>query len=210
MIDAIIKDYLSDKITPIWWVDKYGGLTYRAEKRDVVDVEGQQVTVVSAAYPVSCDVDGRACWEQQRYADLVPNTARKSVLYWEAPDGMTLTKRDGRFWTFEGNARLVVWLNLKKLGVADCAAPPSFALQLIRELTTTIQASDGSLQGASISVSLARLLPRRLDLFQQYTYADYQHLLMYPNDFFALDFKLSVMLDVTCVESPTETSPIAC
>lgn len=211
MIDAIIRDYVSERVSSLSWVDKYAGVTYRAEKRDVVDLDGQQVSVVTAAYPVSCDVDGRACWEAGRYADLTPNSAKKSVLYWEAPDGMRLAKREGRLWQFEGMARLVVWLNLKKLGIADCSAPPTYMLSAIKAATMALQnAPDGGLAGANISVDFVSHIPRRLDLFAQYTYADYQHLLMYPNDFFALDFKVTAFLDIACIPDPDALTGITC
>ena len=70
------------------------------------------------AFPVACNVTNADC-TAGRYQDLVPDSSRKSVMYFE--DGGTvltgLLKGDPQF---RSTIRLIGWLNLKKMGLTDC------------------------------------------------------------------------------------------
>ena len=119
-IKYLIDTILSPQITALEFADKYAGIV----KTINVAVDNQTETGTIKRYPVACNVQGDDCANVGIYGELVPDDTKKSVIYWELIQPMTNTgytkTKDFFNKRFKGTARLIVWLNLAKLGIDEC------------------------------------------------------------------------------------------
>lgn len=203
MIHTIL-DELKVKVLQLQFIERYGGLvipvTSRAEDEDGRDI--------SVTFPVSCDAEGRACYLSNNYYDLAPNDQYRSVAYWEIQGDMTsfVPVRGNRtaWHGFRQTARLVVWLNSLKLGDAKNCNTTGDYLSIL-----AINALQGVHDVKEVGytdkarVRMVRKLRKSMDIFSAYSYSNRTELMLYPYDFFAIDFEVEWFVKRNCV--PPET-----
>lgn len=200
---------LDNTIQLIEWVERYGGLVSSVIKKDVVGDNGQTVTKI---FPVSDYTTAKECWEQGKYQALIPNSNYASVLYWEQLTPLTNQQIIGAkkgVQELRARVRLVTWMNLPKLGL-DSSASASAAFELITKVNgTRMMAAPND----NIKVRFEFLEKPQKDraLFSRYSYGDeIQNQLLYPYDYFALDFNLSIFVPLNCEFSLTISEPLTC
>lgn len=201
MIAAIVSE-ISSLITTLPFVDRYGGLVVPAERVDVNDFG----TKVVSRFPVSISVNNTDCWEKGRYRDLIPDSTKKSIFYFEDRSGISLSSRSGKVLTFSGELRLVGWLNLPLLGESSfLSVTPYITLQLLDLLDTSFYPNSGSLDGATIKIKATREVQKNQSIFSAWTYdAQVTQFLLYPFDYFAIDISFEVHIGRGCI---TEYQP---
>lgn len=208
MLHAVL-DIVKDRFVGQPYVDRFGGLAIPIRKV-VFDNMGLSKTVV---FPVSCGAESKACWENGKYGDLVPDSNRKSVFYFEQLREFRPTGNDRQTLEMSSEFRLVGWLNLPKLGhVDDCMISSKVSLSIIELLTGIHDAPVGSeFENANIDVRFVSQPQKSADLFRQYTYGnDLFALLLYPYDYFALDFSVKLSLPRGCISDFVPNSPVDC
>lgn len=208
MIKEAIKT-VADEIQLIDWVERYGGLVSAVIKKDVIGDNGQTIT---KTFPVSDTTTAKECWEQGKYQSLIPNSNYSSVLYWEQLTALTNQQIIGAkkgVQELRARVRLVAWMNLPKLGL-ESAAGASAAFQLITKINgTRMMAAPND----NVKVRFEFLEKPQKDraLFSRYSYGDeIQNQLLYPYDYFALDFNLSIFVPLNCDFSITISEPLTC
>lgn len=189
----LIDNFISPRITPLSFVDRYAGIVQTIN----IAVDNQTDKGEIKRYPVACDVTARDCVNTGIYQELTPDDSKKSVIYWEeiqpmSNSGFTATKtfHEKRF---KGTARLVVWMNLAKLGIANCndaffAIPP-----LEAALTLSGKISGGEYDGFLLRVEPQRMVKHDIQsVFGNYDYPKLKNYYLYPFDFFAIDVSFTL------------------
>ena len=150
------------------------------------------------AFPVACNVTNADC-TAGRYQDLVPDSSRKSVMYFE--DGGTvltgLLKGDPQF---RSTIRLIGWLNLKKMGLTDCDFATTAITNIIKNLPW---AEFNSPANGFVRVKLTGLnvLEKSSAIFSRYTYDEaVTQYLLYPYDYFGLNLTVEYTVRRSCIE----------
>lgn len=210
-IRYIIDNLLTPRITALDWVDRYGGIVRTVN----LQVKGKGDKLEIKRYPVACDVTPKDCDNVKIQQDLVPNDAYKSVIYWEqvspmANSGFTSTKD---FYTkkFKGTARIVVWLNLAKLGVDNCKDGFLTLPSLEEALTIKGNNLPAPYDGFQFWVQPLKMVKQDINtVFGHYDYDKLKNYYLYPFDFYAIDvaFEMNQCLSKGGVFTPLP--PIDC
>jgi len=191
-IRYLIDNLISSDILALPFVDKYAGIV-----RTVTLGVGDGVTSTDKKFPISCDVTPADCNNPASFQDLVPDDSKKSVIYWEELQpmqvvGYTPTK-DYFNRKMQGTARLVVWLNLAKLGQTNCNTPIQILLELERVITKQLKITGGEFDGNLTWIMPSKIVPSDINtIFGKYTYPTKKNYYLYPFDFFAIDVTFTI------------------
>ena len=135
------------------------------------------------------------------YIDLLPNSSKKSIIYFE-DKGTTLIKEDkGRFF-YRSTIWLVCWWNYKQTS-SDLYTDTLYVGNVLALMPKMITGLDFI---SHVRIQLVRQLPKGADVvFGKYTYneAEVQYV-TYPYDFFALEYDLTFIFNSSCVTPVTE------
>lgn len=168
-----------DKLQPLeylYFLPKYGGLVRTARKKVVVSED----ETTELLFPVSLNT-GADCYETGEYRNLVPDTDQRSIVYIEQTTDIEAIEKPPlpsryNIGAYGVTVRIVVWLNLPKLGHEHYA-------QSIEPYLTAVF---GVVQDAGYDIR--RVLVRDEEIFSKYAYDDrILSKLGYPYDFFAVD-----------------------
>ena len=192
-IRYLIDTILSPEITALSFADKYAGIV----KTINIAVENQTDTGIVKRYPVACNVVNGDCPNIGLYNELVPDDTKNSVIYWEMIQPMYnagYTKTNDFYnKRFKGVARLVVWLNLAKLGIDECNGA-IYAIPILEKILT----KRGKIQSGVYENSILRIEPKGLvkqdinTIFGGYDYPKIKNYYLYPFDFFAIDVNFTL------------------
>lgn len=179
--------------------------------------DGQLVT-----FPVTFDVDGKQCWEEGRYFELLPNDLYRAVIYFEQLTGVRFTgykDEKDQIMIYETDLRLVCWMNLKKFGSVDLTLADRVALGVIKTLTATkgeternagrLAVVDASYTNAVVEVVPVQQARQEQTIFSRYTLPDVSFLL-YPFDYFAIDLRCYFHVGRECFTEVTAGVEIVC
>lgn len=205
MIDKII-DSISPTLTDIPWVERFGGIVRRATRI----IGDSPETFVEQAFPVSASVTNKDCWENGKYADLVPDDKYKSLMYFEQRGPIVVKQgyQDG-YISMSAPLTIVCWLNLPRLGFSQANESPIFEAEIIKKIyfkkfeVAALKISNGKF-------TIDALAARDENIFRKYTYSDKMGLLLYPYDFFAIDITAIWQQNVKCLQDVDISSPINC
>ena len=139
------------------------------------------------------------------YIDLVPNSNKRSIIYFEN-NGIKISPINGNIIECVADVRLVCWANLKKINDTFINAD---TLKLL-----VIQAMPVSLSNifpySFIRIELTGEETKSVALFSKYTYNEEEkQYLIYPFDYFALNYEISFYVGSNCIE-PITISPSVC
>jgi len=192
-IKYLIDTILSPQIKALAWVDKYAGIV----KTINIAVDNQTDKGEIKRYPVACDVQNGDCVNTGLYNELTPDDSKSSVLYWElispaTNSGFTKTKD---FYTkrFKGTARLVVWLNLAKLGLTECNGAINTLPILEKIITQKGKILSGIYEGSMLWVEPRAVVKQDIQtVFGAYDYPKLKNYYLYPFDFYAIDVNFTL------------------
>jgi len=213
-IKYLIDNILSPTISALDWVGRYGGVVQTINYQ-VTNSDPSKANPIKR-YPIACDVQGKDCANLSALQSLSPDDSKLSVVYWEEISPMTDrgTTKTGNFFfrKFEGTARIVVWMNLRKLGKTSCGSP----IEAMSELEEIIINRKSKIVGGALDGSFFEMLPARgvkKDIQTIFGKYDYNKLIPYylpPFDYFAIDvsFKLEQCLAKETIFVPS--TPVDC
>ena len=107
------------------------------------------------------------------YPDAIPDSSRKSIMYWE-DYGATTWRRTARYRFVEHRLRLVVWLNFDRIeeSYEEC----------IRQIHANLPRKIGN-----VLVEVTGQVPKSTDIFSRYDYQERKQYITYPYDVVALE-----------------------
>jgi len=190
-LSYLIDTLITPNITGLSFVDRYAGVVRTLN----IAVDDQSDKGKVKRLPVACNVVSPDCanpTQTPTYDDLVPDDSKSSVIYWEVIQPMTDAGEQptGNFYErkLKGTARIVVWLNLAKLGFDGC----NDGIEIVRELEKAIT-QKGKISGGTYDGSQVWIRPRAQvkqdinTIFGQYDYKKLKNYYLYPFNFFAID-----------------------
>lgn len=191
-IANILKGYIDD----LSFVDKIAGLV-STQYMTITDENGTKVT---KSYPVACCTTADDC-KTGAYNDLTPNSAYKTVIYFE-DGGVSLLESTGRFKKLRSRLRLVCWINVAKLNSDTCYidSPCTASTNIIIEILRNIpEFPVNHIPFMQVKFDVVNQVVRSNSVFSQYTYNEKQtQYLMSPYDYFALDIETTFAI---CIDS---------
>lgn len=214
----IICETIRSQLSGLDLIDKNAGLVKAVTIPQNVNGEFSG----SITIPASCNASGVPCYDIGREKDLLPGTRYKSVMYFEQLSDVTFTDyvdESDDLMLFETDIRIVFWANHKALGYSDCAISDLFALTIIKNLIKNrseysrrggrFDVSYPNIsEGAIVECSLTSQVSRSPAIFTDYSGINTE--LLYPFDYFALDYHIWFRIGVTCFTELTAQTPIDC
>lgn len=192
-----IAEILKDKIAGLPFVDRITGLVKTLSFRETLENGSSKLK----SYPIACNVTAGDCVNTGKYQDLVPNSSKKSVIYFEEAGGTIMTGVNGKLMNFRSNIRLVCWLNLKKMGLTDCQWSSTAVLQVIRELSDLITPANYDSKYIHLKVTAISEAEKSVAIFSRYTYDEpVNQYLIYPFDYFALNITIEFSVNKNCIQ----------
>ena len=212
-MNQAIANIIKGHIENLDFVDKIAGLVAALTFDITVTDKATGVkSTVQKTFPIACCVTPDDCNKNGAYNDLMPNSAYKSVIYFE-DGGVTFERYESNWKYYKSSLRLVAWLNIEKLtesGVCKSEIPCTYAAHVITEIIRHLPEFPENTHGPIEKVysEITSQLIRSPSIFAAYTY-DEKHVqyLMSPFDYFALEIQTSfaiclkstVVPDSTCV-----------
>lgn len=196
----LIEPSIGPKIQALPYIERYGGIAYPMTHNFGSDS--------IKTFPVSMSLTASQCFEQGKYANLVPDDRYKSVAYLEglsSPAQIGFRDAKKGVARISQSAKLVVWLNLQKLGVTDQATVGLMALAAVDAIQATYAIIYAGAHGR-MEVMNATIRLDKNSAFGSYSYTDKQALFMWPYAFFAVEFQAVIELPRKCLE-PIELMP---
>ncbi len=200
----LLEPSLSPKIQALPFIERWGGIAYPMTNNFGTDT--------IKTFPVSQSLTAAQCFDQGKYANLVPDDRYKSVAYLEgitSPSQIAFTDAKKGVVRITQNAKLVVWLNLQKLGIDTTAEIGLLALAAVDALQEVYVIEYGGVRGR-MDVTAANIRLDRNGAFGGYTYVDKQALFMWPYGFFAVEFTAVINLPRRCLDPIENMTPIQC
>ena len=171
---AEVADILKSYIDDLDWVDKIGGLVHPVTKGD-------------KTFPV--------CLSSGDYDDLVPNSKKRSVVYFEESGGSSVSEMSSRRMRIEIPLRLVCWYNLKRLN--ENVSSNNLMIDIMNTLPRTFKAN-GNVLAASIEIED---MGTGNDIFSDYSYNEQRQFLMYPFGAFYMDIIVNAWVGIGCADN---------
>lgn len=208
MVNEIV-DILSARVGELEWVERRAGLVMAAQKPvQVRGDDGTLLTVGAENWPVACNVTPEGCADVNMLNALCPDSSRVSVLYWQDTAGATFQQTVGpklKTLEFAFSVRLLAWLNLPKLGIADCA----WAARVVPGIIGKLQGSQaGNDIYKNVRVTGITQLAKTPEVFNPFSFVQEgqkKGLFLPPYDYFALQVSGRFTIMPTCIEPPTFT-----
>lgn len=187
-LQYLIDSILSAEIIALPFVDRYGGVVQTMQ----IEIENGTDNPPVKRYPIACDVVGKDCNNTGIYQDLVPDDSKNSVVYWEAIQPMQnvgpTSYKDYHTRKFRGVARLVVWMNIARLGGTGCNTAFFAIAPLEKILSKKLKALSGEYEGSQIRIQPKGMVAHNVNaVFGKYDYPKLNKYALYPYDYFAID-----------------------
>jgi hypothetical protein len=187
---------LKNKLVNLPYMDLVAGMVQTVEE---IKYNGEdKITVVSRnRFPVSVDVV-RGPQFTGREIDLIPNSSRKSITYFEDYGSTINSTRDG-LTEFTSTLRLVCWLNKKLLVGDDYAEITGYCIaSIIPRLVTANPENIGVFTG--LKTKALRIPIQSAELFSRYTYDEnIRQYLRPPFEAFAIDLSCNYKVSSNCI-----------
>lgn len=213
---AGIAEILKYRLSNLPWIERFGGLVSQATRPVFVQgADGAQVITGYQTYPVACDVNDAACWENGVYKYFEPDAKKAAIAFFVDNGGVVLkgpegAKNGGLRFSFD--LKFLCWMNLKRLGDTitngDCNASmrvvPYVMAQFWGQHNATGIFSGGIEEDIFLSVDVTgiRQLQKTPAMFQPFTFAtdgEKRGLFLYPYDYFGLQISGTFVVDINCL-----------
>lgn len=195
-MNVSIAKIIKGKIESLNWADLVSGLVREYVKVDTIDT-AQGKAQQRKTFPVSCDLTNNEC-KGGRYMDLVPNSKKRSILYFE-DGGTSLIEVKGNDYRYRSNLLLVGWVNMEMFDTQNnCSISPQLITSILDSLPKNEFNEDGFTR---IKMQFVSERPKNSAIFARYTYDEgLTGFLLYPYDFFALQLKTEFTVNAACFD----------
>ena len=151
--------------------------------------------VIIKKFPVYYN-DTKTTCETSDYIDLVPNSSKKSIMYFEE-NGFSVTQINNNIFECVASVRLVCWFNLKNINDTLTNAE-LLKLNVIQAMPSAI---DNVNPYSFIRVDLTSEETKSVAIFNKYTYNEEEkQYLIFPFDYFALNYDISFYVGKNCID----------
>lgn len=193
-MNQAIANIVRDKIKGLAFMDKVAGLV-RPLTFKVQDDNG---TTTKKTFPVSCEICWDDCVKGKGVQDLVPDSDKRSVTYFEDL-GVTPVQNNGTSVDFVSNLKLVCWLNMAKMGKNECSISGVAIAAILAELPVNFFNSGIYTR---IRIETGAQSAKDPAIFSKYSYDESTiQFLMHPYDYFSINIKTSFRVSTACLDA---------
>lgn len=202
-MNATLAEIFKGYVAPLAFTERLAGLA-----RLITINEQTESGSIRKTFPVAFDVCETDC-VAGKYKDLTPNSNKKSVLYFEEISAPQWVEQARSNFRFRSVIRLVGWLNLKKLGLTNNTWSADAIIQILAKIPQKPFNNGNLLKIKVTNISEAEKTAQ--NIFGKYTYDEaVNQYLLYPYDFFALNFTVDFEINPACYEAIEEQEPCEC
>ena len=156
-----------------------------------------KVRTVPAAY----NANPTACQVGSYYLDLVPNSSKKSIIYFEE-EGTRINSYTKEYVDMSSEVLLVCWFNYKKIN--KTLHTPTLLVANVMKLIPSRLANMTYIN--SIRIEFKEELAHTPQIFSRYSYNEAEHqYITYPYDYFALSYTINYRVNLDCVPLISES-----
>lgn len=208
-MNRTIAQYLKDKIAERHYAGVVAGIVTPVR---VKGADGKRTNT----YAIDCGVIGQDCMDKEGLTAIMPDTAKRSIFYFEDPSGVLLTKVEGRFRHFSSTLILVGWLNLPKLGLTseDGCKGCTWGYRIYNDIISMLPAGENigeECPMVDLEIQFTRQYPRSHEVFRRYTFGEeHRQFRLPPYDYFAIELTCKWRASERCVGQVPENPPIEC
>lgn len=193
-----IVNIIKAEISTLSFIDKIGGIVKPLKIKKVL-----KDSTIEKIIPVCYNTNKTTC-NVSDYLDYCPNTTYKSVSYFEVNEIRELDSTT-TYTTFEATVRFTCWLNLPLINQT---------INPINNIPFEILGVVGKKISNSSPFVFAQITGENIvkneDIFSPYTYDEAENqYLMFPFDFFAVDFTIQFRVPYACITNVT-LNPATC
>jgi hypothetical protein len=204
---------IRDNISALGYIEKCAGLVQKVIQYDESEqAQALGLKVVRSSYPVSSQINALECWQNGRYTDLVPSSEKMSLAYCEATSDImeSFVRNMDYAKEYSQSFKYVFWLNLPKMGISTEYVKENIIIEALRVINETMGFQFGGVQMGMIA-STNLISHHEPSIFSEYTYDNnvIQNM-MYPYDYFAINFKVTALISDNCLPPFVLSSPIQC
>ena len=181
-----VAELIKSEISSIIWIDKIGGIV----KPGRVKVAGED-----KIFPIYLNDLADPC-NASVYLDFVPDSKKMSIVYFE-DQGIDVVNSGCTFTDCIGSLKLVCWANLEKINI-DYTSAEILKLDLLKNIPARLPNTEwvtkilATFEGEDIKSPA---------IFGAYTYDETMtQYLIYPYDYFALNYKVKFSIASECFE----------
>jgi hypothetical protein len=214
----IIAEVLRQKLVDIPWAERTAGLTLAAKRAMFSTTPGLFSTQTGVqTYPVAAEVNQEECWENGVFKLLEPDATKASIMFFVDNGGARQLSVDGpkgRFLRYSFNLRLLVWVNMSRLGtdlqgdrnvVSGRLAP--YVIAAISGKHDIAGVYNGGPEETAISgIEVREMSELQKDpvMFAPFDFRDRTELFFWPYDYFGFTVSGEFMLNKNCLEDISE------
>jgi hypothetical protein len=205
-------------------IEKYGGLAFPVTvKEEISRTDSGEPILKEKTYAVSCGINFEACMVGKRYQELCPSSAYRSLAYWEQTGNAQRNAaeeknyKSGTAYVYDIPARLLVWMNIKKMNLnnvsTDCsiAAPVALAIQQQLDKRQGFPLDQLTYPGGTVTaIFQSEEVKDASRAFGRYSYGNITKFLLYPFDFFSLNYVIRLRISPKCLVGITLGAPVDC
>lgn len=208
-------------------VERFGGLVFPINLPESIgQTDSGQPIMRDKIVPVACGVTYEQCMSgSKKYQPIVPNSAFKSILYFEQLGDATVNTGEQQFApkfglvVYDIPVRLVFWGNMAKMningtGASECSlvAPVALKIQQTLRPKKQFEIPDPAYQKASVEfVFQGQEQKDATKIFGRYSYGnELAKFMLFPWDFFSLKYLVRLRINRNCVEDFTFGTPNNC
>jgi hypothetical protein len=197
IICELLKEAIID--TGLAWLDSVNGMVEPLQIK-----VGGKTSVITKTIPVYRNPSQTGCKKGNDYTECVPRTALKSLVYLE-PDNPSNNAHTGRYDEFDMTVKIILWLNLKQLNIAEETAA-NYADELMGNLPHSL-ANLSPYNTIRVDIDNCE---RNLSDVNKYTYDEAEsQMWIYPFDFSVISMKIRFRRTNTC-HATTVSNPSVC
>ena len=195
MLYKIARKIKTDYLDGLSFADRTGGLV-----RMMTDARNG----VTSTYPIEYNQD-KVLGDAQYMRRLVPNSNKKSVMYFEMGSSPVVTERHNNWYQCESTLKLVCWFNYQEVD-PDMYSPE----YLIAEIVQTIPFKLGNVEClVGVTCTFAGQDSNDGSIFSRYSYNEAEtQFFKYPYDYFVLNFDIDYRVVTDCYDNDLDEVPV--
>lgn len=217
---SIIATTIKDTIKTIDWLNpenntKAGGLVTKVSKQ-----VKQGDTFTTITFPITSDVEGQKCYEKGNYFAMLPSSTYNSVSYLEAfaPLQFFGYEEGRKKLVYTCPMNLIIWGNMKKIGVTDYNAIDKVIYQITQLLTATaghrgvdsgrINITDERVTNGVIDLTITNIDIQNASIFSEYSRPPQVEAYTYPYLYTRFQMNTFLTIGKQCLDNITISGEI--
>jgi hypothetical protein len=193
---------LRNKLTDLPFIDVAAGMVMTVTTTDTIpqDESGTNNRTITKRFPVATEVHTADIACQGKEISMIPNSAKRSILYFE-DFGITVTGKLRGQTGFNSSLRLIFWMN-RSIVVGDAYKNVSGRIMAtIIDRLTSVNPENINIF-TRLTVQVARIPPQDIALFGRYTYNETdRQILRPPFEFFGIDLTCKYYVPSNCLDA---------